>query len=200
MSKPMAGGASDILARQEGFALVTAIMLLFVAMILGLMVVDSSDVEVVLSGAQQRYEDSLNTVEGAAGVEATVVGLDATITRGGNSRSYPVARTDVDNQIISPTNPGVAIFDPGNDMAEPEEAYTVDIDTLPARWPMDNLLQSDSAADNRYDYHYRVVYLFEGAAPKGFKVNDYSGFQYQISAQRDTLVEMGAAKVGPKSE
>jgi len=183
---------------QQGFALVAAIMLLFVAMILGLMVVDSSDVEIMLSGAQQRYENSLNTTEGGAGVEAAAIGTGDPISRDGTSRSYAVVNPSVQNQILSPDSSSDALFDPGSDMPPPESPYTVDGSTAPDLWPMDNLLQSDTAADNLHDYHYRATYLHDDQPPKGYDVTKFSGYLFEIEAQRDTLVEMGGNKVGPK--
>lgn len=200
MSKRMAKAMAARLGRQDGFALVTAIMLLFVAMILGLMVVNSSDMEVMLSGAQQRYEDSLNTAEGGAGAEATAIGNGSTITRpGGGTDVYAVVNPSLQNQVLSPVNPDTdPLFDPGNDMPDPAAPYTVDTSTPPDQWPMSNLLQSDADAADRFDYHYRVVYLHDDNPPKGYDVTKFSGYLFEIGAQRETLVEMGGNKVGPK--
>jgi len=183
---------------QQGFALITAIMLLMVAMILGLMVVDTADMEVLLSGGQQRYEDNLNTTEGGAGVEAAAIGTGETIARAGTSRSYAVVNPSIPNQVLSPKDSSSPLFDPGNDMNLPPTPYTVDTSTSPDLWPMDNLLQSDDPADNRLDYHYRVVYLHDDLPPKGNDATKFSGYLFEIGAQKDTLVEMGGSKVGPK--
>jgi hypothetical protein len=178
---------------------VTAIMLLFVAMILGLMVMDSSDMEILLSGAQQRYEDSLNTAEGGSGAEAAAVGNGSAISRLSYTRSYAVVNPSVKNQILSPDDPGTdPLFDPGDDMPDPAAPYTVDTATSPDQWPTENLLQSDADADDRYDYHYRVVYLYDDNPPKGYDVTKFSGYLFEIGAQRETLVEVGGNKVGPK--
>jgi hypothetical protein len=53
---------------------------------MGLMVVDFADMEIMLSGALQRYEDSINTPEGGAGAEASAVGTSEPITRNSNTR------------------------------------------------------------------------------------------------------------------
>jgi hypothetical protein len=53
---------------------------------MGLMVVDFADMEIMLSGALQRYEDSINTPEGGAGAEASAVGISEPITRNSNTR------------------------------------------------------------------------------------------------------------------
>ena len=197
MTRQLAKRASAVLSDQQGFALITAIMLLFVAMILGLMVVDSADMEILLSGAQQRYEDSLNTTEGGAGSEAAAIGSGDTIDWSGSSRSYAVVNPTIWNQVLSPTNSSVALFDPGSDL--PAAApYTVNINTTPNLWPMDNLLQSAATADNQYDYQYRGTYLHDENPPKGYDVTELSGYLFKIEAQRDTLIEMGGNKVGPK--
>jgi hypothetical protein len=184
-------------AGQEGFVLITAIMLLFVTTVLGLMVMQSSNMEIMLSGAQQRYEDSLNVSEGGGGVEASAVGTGITISRNGGSRSYAVVNPTVRDQVVSPKVSSSALFDPGGDMAL-SGPITVTTGTPPEQWPMDNLLQSDDHANDRYDYHYRVVYLHDDAPPQGFGADRFSGYLFEIGAQQNILVEMGGSKVGPK--
>lgn len=198
MNKQIAKGVPVILADQQGFALITAIMLLFVAMILGLMVVDSADMEILLSGGQQRYEDSLNTTEGGAGSEAAAIGSGNSIDWAGPSRSYAVVNPSVQNQVLSPASSSDALFDPGGDMPDPATPYTVDTSTSPDLWPMENLLNSTAAANDNFDYHYRGTYLHDDQPPKGYDVTKFSGYLFQIEAQRNTLVEMGGNKVGPK--
>jgi len=194
----------QILGSEQGFALVTALMLLFAATVLGFMVMDSSETEIILSGAQQRYERNFNTAEGASSVEAATVGTSATVTRniGGtnHSRSYVVVNPDAHNQVLSPNKSHDALFDPGNDMTVDNASaeYTVDLNTPPAQWPMENLLHSDATADNFLDYHYRVAYLYGTAPPKGYDATKFSGYRFQIAAQRTTLIELGGSKVGPK--
>lgn len=185
------------LAGQDGFILVVAIMLLFVTMVLGLMVMQSSDMEIMLSSAQQRYEDSLNVAEGGGSVEASAVGGGTTITRNGSSRSYAVVNPTVKNQVLSPSDSGDALFDPGGDMTL-AGSVTVTASTSPDQWPMDNLLQSDANADDRYDYHYRVIYLHDDNPPKGFGADKFSGYLFEIGSQQSALVEMGGSKIGPK--
>lgn len=187
-----------VLSDQQGFALITAIMMLFVAMVLGLMVVDSGDMEILLSGAQQRYEESLNTTEGGAGSEAAAIGTGNPIDWAGPSRSYAVVNPSIQNQVLSPNTSSDALFDPGGDMTLPGPSYTVNATTPPDQWPTENLLNSTAAADNVYDYQYRGTYLHDDAPPKGYDVTNFSGYLFEISAQRNTLVEMGGNKVGPK--
>ena len=189
---------SSCLGNERGFALITAIMMLFAATILALMVTNSSDIEILLSGAQQRYENNFNVSEGASSVEAAAVGSAATITRNGESRSYAVVNPGISDQVLSPSSSGAALFDPGNDMTI-AASYTVDLNTTPDQWPMDNLLHSDSAADNQFDYHYRTVYEHATTPPKGYDATKFSGYLFQVSSQRTTLIELGGNKVGPKA-
>lgn len=188
------------LQNERGFALITALLMLFAATVLGIMVMNSSETEIILSGAQQRYERNFNTAEGATSVEAAAVGTATTITRAGNSRSYAVVNPNAHNQVLSPNKSNDALFDPGNDMTADNAAtvYTVDLTTSPDLWPMDNLLHSDTAADGFLDYHYRVTYLYGTVPPKGYDATKFAGYRFQIAAQRTALIEFGGSKVGPK--
>lgn len=188
------------LNNQQGFALITAIMMLFAATVLGLTVMNSAEIEILISGAQQRYEGNFNTSEGAASAEAAAIGTAATITRAGNTRSYAVVNPGIENQVLSPSKSTTAMFDPGNDMSADDDLplYTVTMSTEAELWPMDNLLQSDDNGDDPLDYHYRTVYLYPGEPPKGDDASKFSGYHFQINAQRTTQIEMGANKSGPK--
>jgi hypothetical protein len=180
MTKPIKTIPGDtVLCRQDGFALVTAIMMLFVAMILGLMVADSADMEILLSGAQQRYEENFNTTEGGAGVEASAVGSGEDIARNGSTHSYSVVNPADTNKVLSPDS-------------------TVTLATSPELWPTDNLIKSYAAGDDNLDYQYRVIYLHDDSPPKGYDAGQFSGYLFQIDAQRSSRIEMGGNKVGPK--
>jgi len=192
-----------VIRDESGFALITAIMMLFAATIFGLMVLNSSDMEITLSGAQQRYERNLNTAEGGVGSEAVAVGTAATITRSvsgvDHTRSYAVVNPGSHNQVLSPSASHDPLFDPGSDTTAAVDAeYTVDMNTSSDQWPMENLLHSDAATDNFLDYHYRVVYLHGTVPPKGYDATKFAGYRFQIAAQRTSLIELGASKVGPK--
>lgn len=187
----------SVLKSQQGFVLIVAVMMLFAATIFGMMVINSSDMEILLSGAQQRYEGNMSVSEGGNNLEATAVGTAATIIRGANSRGYSVSDPGSHDQILSPTTPSAAIFDPGNDMDTslfPEVTLT----TAPENWPMDNLLFSDVAADDAFDYQYRTVYLYATSPPKGFDATKFAGYRFQISAHKNSTIEVGGTKVGPK--
>jgi hypothetical protein len=166
--------------RQDGFALVTAIMMLFVAMILGLMVVDSADMEILFSGAQQRYEENFNTTEGGVGAEAAAVGTGEVIARNGSPSFSYLVENPAAKKVVLPTG------------------STVTPDTPPEQWPMDNLLKSAAAADASLNYQYRVIYLRDDSPPKGYDAGHFSGYLFQMEAQRSSRIEMGGNKVGPK--
>ncbi len=187
-----------VLNNQEGFALIVAVLILFAATILGLMVINSSDVEILLSGAQQRYENNLNVAEGAASTEAMAVGSSATITRTvagvDYTRNYAVINPAVSDQVLSPQDPTAVIFDPGQDFS----AVVAYSDADSATWPMENLIQSDTDSDDGMDYHYRTMYRHATGPPKGYDATKFSGYVFEISAQRTTLIELGGTKVGPK--
>jgi hypothetical protein len=183
---------------QQGFALVTAIMMLFAATIMGLMVMNSSDIEVLLSGAQLRYENDFNTTEGAASFEATAAGRSATIVRGTDTRSYAVVNPSIQNQVLSPSSSLEDIFDPGNDM-DISESYTVTTTSDASLWPTDNLLGSSDNSDDQFDYQYRTTFVGAGTTiPKGYSADKFTNYQFKIAAHRNTTIEMGGNKIGPK--
>jgi hypothetical protein len=183
----------NIITNERGFALITAIMMLFAATILGIMMMNSSETEILLSGAQQRYENNLNVTEGGMSIEVAAVGTGATITRGGQTRSYVVV--DPGNPaILSPQDPAQAIFDPGNDTT----VVAFD-ENNPNTWPMDNLIQADSDEADFFDYQYLTRYEYASAPPKGYDATKFSGYQFQLSARRTTRIDIGGTKVGPKA-
>jgi hypothetical protein len=187
---------SHPLNNESGFALITAIMMLFAATILGLMVMNSSEIEIMLSGAQQRYENNMNVAEGASSVEAAAVGT-STIVHPGETyeRSYVVSDPGAHDQVLSPKNTDDDDFDPWSRMTI-TTPYTVDENTPSDQWPVDNLLDEDN---ERFDYHYRVIYEYATAPPKGYDATKFSGYLFQISAQRTTRIDLGGSKVGPKA-
>lgn len=187
---------------EEGYVLIVGVMLLFVATILALTVISTSEVEIILSGAQQRYEGQLNTVEGGCMAESAVVGTGATISRNGSQRTYNVVDPSTQDTILSPSSSETdVLFDPGEDMdTSGGISVVLSPETPPDQWPMDNLLQSDEDADDRFDYHYRVVYSHAGSPPKGYDASNFSGYYFEISANNNTTIEAGGQKVGPKME
>lgn len=185
------------LNNEKGFALITAMLMLFAATLMGLMVMNSSEIEILLSGAQQRYEDNFNTVEGAASFEAAAVGRVVTInkdflTSTPKFRSYTVSDPSAPS-VLSPVGTAGAIFNPYGSSAVSSG--------VAATWPMDNLLQPATIAevDPRFNYHYQV--RFEGAGtsiPKEYGAEKFTNYQFKIAASRATTIEMGGNKIGPK--
>lgn len=188
---------------EKGFVLVTAIMMLFAATVMGLMVMNSSEIEILLSGAQQRYEGNFNTAEGAASFEAAAIGKVAKLHSGtAAERTYQVPDTTLSNAVLSPSNSATAgLFDPGNDMDLPEAAYIVTANTDPSLWPTDNLIQSADQNDDQLDYQYQSVFIGPGTAanmPKGYSSEGggVTHYIFRISAKRTTTIEMGGIKMG----
>jgi len=189
--------ANICLNNDKGFALITAIMMLFAATVMGLMVMNSSEIEILLSGAQQRYENNFNTVEGAASFEAGAVGRVAIIKKDfiatpPDFRSYAVVDPSA-SSVLSPLAADGEIFNPYGSQAVSSGTE--------ASWSMDNLLQPATLekVDPQFNYHYRVS--FEGAGtyiPKGYSAEKFTNYQFKIAASRTTTVEMGGNKIGPK--
>jgi len=180
---------------EQGYALITSILLLLSATVLGLLVMNSSEVEVLISGAEQRYENNFNTVEGAVNAEAMVLDMSATVTRNGNTRSYDLADPFTYYQILSPDTSDDPIFDPGDDMDLPTEAYTVSYDN-PQKWPTENLLHSDNGTDDTFDYQYYTRYLYDTDPGDGNDASQFRGYFFQISAYKTTSIEIGGKKLG----
>ena len=197
---------------EHGFALITAIMMLFAATVMGLMVMNSSEIEILLSGAQQRYENNFNTAEGALNLEARKAGKITNIPLGGANINFnyqvPIPLPEKPT-FLSLSKSHAADFDPGNDMIADDEAveYTIGYNmdpTLdaqqnpPERWPMNNLQQSTAAADNLFDYHYRVVYLYPDPDPDKKTGTDYPYYRISVSAYRTTTIAMEGGILGKK--
>jgi len=200
--------SSFSLQSEQGFALITAVMMLFAATVMGLMVMNSSETEILLSGAQQRYENDFNITEGALNVEAKKVGKNTIVPFGGTSINFayqiPVPIPE-QATFLSPSKSHATNFDPGNDMTADDAAteYTVGYDSDPAtdalnnppeEWPMNNLQQSVATADNVFDYHYRVIFLYsELKKGTGLSIT-YN--RVRISAHRTTTIEMDGVVQG----
>lgn len=180
---------------EQGYALITAILLLLSATVLGLLVMNSSEVETLISGAEQRYENNFNTVEGAVNAEAMVIDTSATVTRNGNTRSYNLVDPFTYYQILSPDSSDDPIFDPGGDMDLPTEAYAVSYDK-PQKWPTENLLHSDNGGDNTFDYQYYTQYLYDTDPGGGYDASEFRGYLFQVSAHKITTIEIEGKKVG----
>lgn len=187
--------------QEGGFALITAIMLLFAATVLGLMVMNSSEMEILLSGAVQRYEQKFSVAEGAANIEAATA-----------IKKYNVLPEQGENQILSPRKSHDPNFDPGNDMTADDEGteYEISFDPDPAAlndplkntppylWPTQNLLASNDSTNNPFDYHYRTIFrLRKRIEEKAYSAESseqgraiYSSF-WQTNAFNDVKIEAG---------
>lgn len=193
-------------SNEGGFALITAIMMLFAATVMGLMVMNSSEMEILLSGAQQRYEQSFNVTEGASNMESVILDNDLTV----NTRRYAVSDPSLQNQMISPNNYGnLAQFDPyGNLTADPglPDPDTVDKwSEDPNKWPSDRVI----AADNTQAYRYMVTYKKWDAPRKGYdsttkgQVCEYdfkiAVTNWNITSQTyNAWIETGNSRMGPR--
>lgn len=186
-------------ASEKGFALITAIMMLFAATVMGLMVMNSSEIGIILSGAQQRYEDNFNVADGGMAFEAAAVGRAQTIsgvTPDGTAyeRSYAITNPENPEQTLSPQESNSA-YDPGDDIGDSVVFASASEET----WPMFNLLRSTSDQDDRFDYHYLVEFRGSGTSiPKGYSAEKFTNYQFRISANRSTTIEAGGNKIGPK--
>ncbi|MEA3464558.1 MAG: pilus assembly PilX N-terminal domain-containing protein [Thermodesulfobacteriota bacterium] len=193
---------------ERGFALITAIMMLFAATVMGLMVMNSSEIEILLSGAQQRYENDFNITEGALNLEARKSGKNINIPLGGTNINFnyqiPVPLPE-QATFLSLDKSHTSNFDPGNDMTDDDEAteYTVGYNedpvtdasnNPPKKWPMNNLVQSIAHTDDTFDYHYRAVYLYPELNKGTGTGQTYN--RIRISTHRTTTIEMDGGILG----
>ena len=193
------------LHNEQGFALITAMMMLFAATVMGLMVMNSSEIEVLLSGAQQRYEQSFTVAEGASNMESVV--LDNDLTH--NGRRYIVSDPGKKDTMISPENYTDANFDPQNNLnANPGKPDPDTLDqwlTEPDKWPSDSLI----AADKSLAYRYMVVYQKWDTARKGYDSStkgEISEYFFRVDVTNwnvstntyNAWIETGNSRMGPK--
>lgn len=180
---------------QRGFALVTSIMMLLAATVLGVMMMNSSETELLLSGALQRYEENFNIIEGAVTGESAAVGTSTpieTVVDGVTiSRDYTVEDPATHHQILSPTDSTQKVFNPYGDA--PLTTGTE------GAWPMDNLLRSGLSSDNQFDYHYQTTFVGAGSViPKGYGAGSVGSYEFIIRTNRINTLEVGGHKIGTK--
>lgn len=186
------------LNNERGFALITAMMMLFAATILGLMVMNSSEIEILLSGAQQRYERSFNTAEGASNLESII--LDNDLTH--NTRKYVVTDPGNRDSIISPATYGLADFDPQTNInADPGAIDNGD----PGTWPSDNII----ATDNTLAYRYLIIYEKWNTPKKGYDSStkgQMAEYYFEVDVanwnvatqSHNAWIETGNTRMGPR--
>lgn len=194
---------------ERGFALITAIMMLFAATIMGIMMMDSAQMEILLSGAQQRYEQSLTVAEGASNTEAIILDRDQTI----RERRYVVTDPGKTSSVISPQTYTDDNFDPlGNLTADPgspaTDAEKTEVERWsdePKKWPSDRIL----AADNTLAYRYLIAYENWDTIRKGYDSSNKGELceynfkvdvtNWNVATQSfNARIETGNNRIGPK--
>jgi|GEM_PF-1756589 len=198
-----------MLKNKQGFALITAIMMLFAATVMGLMVMNSSEIEILLSGAQQRYERSFTVAEGASNLEAVVLDNKLTI----NGRSYTKISNTEEPSIVSPTVVTDSDeYDPHRDIGvitEPIPAEDTTLNTWfnakPEKWPADRIV----AADQSLAYRYLVGYEKWDTVRKGYDSSNKGELgefffvievaNWNVATQTtNARIETGNTYMGPK--
>ena len=180
------------MVNESGFVLVLSLVVLLILSLFGVWALRTSTSEVNVAGGLQQAERKLNLAEG-----------------GGHAESSNIARTAKDfynmydpgrfNQLRIPSN--MTEFDPGNDSGL---ATMPAIDAAdPLTWPWDNLITSNAAADNQYDYRYLVTYLTSGPPPQGMPADRLESYSYRIRGNAPdrpglTTVEVGGKQTGFK--
>jgi hypothetical protein len=184
--------AESCLNNEKGLALISAILALLVVTVLGIIAINTSIIEVQISGNEQQWEEDFNLGEGGAEVEATHVGY-ARSGIGGFSW-YEISDPSIFAQSLLPPQ---ASYDPYNDITT-GGSFPNDFDAdNPNTWPHQNLMQD--ANDDKYDYAYLVTYLYPDAPPKGYSANDFSGYKFRINGEKQIVIELGGIKVGVKT-
>jgi len=187
--------AESCLNNEKGLALISAILALLVVTVLGIIAINTSIIEVQISGNEQQWEEDFNLTEGGAEVEATHVGY-ARSGAGGFSW-YEISDPSIFDQYLLPLQ---ASYDPYNDMTTTDNFpndFDADKADNPKNWPHQNLMQD--ASDDKYDYAYLVTYLYPDAPPKGYSANDFSGYKFRINGEKQIIIELGGIKVGVKT-
>lgn len=197
------------LKNNQGFALITAIMMLFAATVMGIMVTNSSDIEILLSGAQQRYEQSFAITEGASNTEAIILTRDQTV----NGRRYTVEDPNSRGKIVSPMVFTEDNFDPHNSINDDPALPTGTIDTAtlellqqdPTKWPANSLI----SGDNSLAYRYFAVYEAWDTVRKGYDSSnqgEMAEFNFQMDVSNwntntqsfNAHFTTGNSRIGPR--
>lgn len=177
----------------EGFALILSLMVLVLLSLMGIWALNTSDIEIGISGNEQRYQESFNIAEGGTYLEASAIGF-------ASNPYYAITDPSNFNLKLGP-DPSVTAYDPGDDMdatvlGNLTTLSAVDA-TKPEEWPHQNLLRSTSASDNRSDYSYLVTYMYYDVPPPGYDAGSFSAYKFKINGARNTEIEIGGVKVGP---
>ena len=180
---------------EEGFTLILSLMVLVLLSLMGMWALNTSDIEIAISGNEQRYQENFNIAEGGTYLEASAIGF-------ASNPYYAITDPSNFNLKLGP-NPSDDDYDPGNDMdltvLENLSTLSAVDATKPEEWPHQNLLRSIAAFDNRADYSYLVTYMYPDVPPKGYDADSFSGYKFKINGARNTEIEIGGVKVGPKA-
>ena len=179
---------------EEGFMLILSLLVLVLLSLMGLWALNTSDIEIGISGNEQRYQENFNIAEGGTYREASDIGF-------ASNPSYAITDPSNFNQKLGPNPSVTADYDPGDDM---DATVLGNLSTLsavdvkkPEEWPHQNLLGDTS--DNSCDYSYLVTYLYPDFPPKGYDADSFSAYKFKINGARNTEIEIGGVKVGPKA-
>ena len=194
------------LSQQDGFALVIALLMLFVAAVLGVMVMNSSEIGIQMSGAQQRYENAFTVTEGSSNAEGTILDKDLTVDYSGESftRRYVVTDPGRKNHVVNP-EAGSDAFNPYGDISTPPDAGTTAKADNIETWPADRLVSSSS--DQAYRYY--SLYQNWDTVRKGYDSTtkgEMCEYRFQLQAANwntrtqssNTTIETGNYRIGTK--
>jgi Tfp pilus assembly protein PilX len=158
---------------EQGFALVTAILMLFSATVMGVMVMNSSETEILLSGAQQRYENNFNVAE--AGWIHGVYWLD----------DLSAAPDRVNTNIADQTVPAYSLVrNYGNGASgELNEAFSV-------------ATADGTLTDQNVPYWFRAHYVSDSKVP-GYSVGMFRDYTFRITstANGQQFIQVRTTKV-----
>ncbi|MEA2061444.1 MAG: pilus assembly PilX N-terminal domain-containing protein [Thermodesulfobacteriota bacterium] len=177
------------LLRENGSAVVIAMLVLVVLTIMGISAINLSTTESNILRNQQIYQINFYHTEDGNLNEGYKVGHSGTDW-------YKLKNPSLFDQQLLPDSGN---YDPGTDMPL-TGTFPDDFDEAkPESWPRQNLLDSSDDQDGQYDYAYFVKYLYSDNPPKGFDVSSFSGYKFRINSIREVEIETGGIKVGIKS-
>jgi hypothetical protein len=195
------GSKKRIIGNEEGFVLVLALSALVTLTLLGIWAMNSSNIELLISGNHQRFEEGFQVADGATNAEGGELGFS-------RQTWYEIPDPNDKGLPLVPTS--VASYDPGGDidtskLPDPGKSAPDNFDEAadslrksdPLFWPMQNLLRANANTMNEYDYAYLTTFLYDTVAPKG-SGEDFAGYRFRINGNRNISVEMGGVKLGPK--
>ncbi len=180
------------LTNESGFVLVLSLVVLLILSLFGAWALQTSTSELNVAGGLQQAERKLNLAEGGAHVESNNIASTA-------KDFYNMHDPGRFNELRIPSN--LADFDPGGDSGLATMPAITASD--PLTWPRDNLIGSNTAADNRYDYRYLVTYLTSGPPRQGMSADKFEDYSYRIRGNAPdrpglTTVEVGGKQTGQK--